>query len=80
MENLQSALFKRAASRVARPIWIGEGPAHLILSAQGRTRGGSLPHRHRWLAGKIRSASGRWSAVEWPGSKLVWWQTGLVAK
>jgi hypothetical protein len=80
MKNLQSALFKRAASTVAQPIRIGEGPTNLNLLARGRARGGFLPHRHRWLVGKIRPASGRWSAVEWPGSKPTGWRTRLVAK
>jgi hypothetical protein len=73
MENLQSILL-------ARSIRIGEGPTHLSLSARGRAKGGFLPRRHWWLPGKIRPASGRWSAVEWPGSKPAGWWTGLVAE
>jgi hypothetical protein len=42
--------------------------------------GGFLPRRHQRLVGKIRPASDRWSAVEWPGSKPVGWWTGLVAE
>ncbi len=57
---------------------IREGPTHLSLSARGRGRGGFLPQRHRWLAGKIRPAGGRWSAVEWPESKPAGWRIGLV--
>jgi hypothetical protein len=52
-----------ATSTVARPIWIGGGLAHHSLSARGRDRGGFLPHRHRWLAGKIWPADAWWSAV-----------------
>jgi hypothetical protein len=48
---------------------IGEGLAHLGLSARGKNRGGILPHRRPRLAGKIQPTSGTWSAVEWPGSK-----------
>jgi hypothetical protein len=48
--------------------WL-RGPAHLALSAHSKNRGGLLPHRRRWLADKIRSVGGRWSALEWSGSK-----------
>jgi hypothetical protein len=41
--------------------------------------GGFLPRQNQWLADKIRPAGGRWSVVEWLGSKPVGWQTGLVA-
>jgi hypothetical protein len=44
------------------------GPAHLVVSAHSQNRGALLPHRRRWLVGKILSIYNRWSAVEWLGS------------
>jgi hypothetical protein len=43
------------------------------FSARGREQGNSLPYRHRWLAGKIQPANGRWSWGQRPRSKPRRW-------
>jgi hypothetical protein len=70
---LQWAWVHRGA-RPGSTKWLG--PYGLL--AHGRKTGELFFHRRRRLAGKIRSADGRWSAVEWPGSNPVGWRTGLV--
>jgi hypothetical protein len=47
--------------------------ANFTLLAHSQNRGALLPQRCLRLAGKIRSADGRWSVVEWSGSKPGKW-------
>jgi hypothetical protein len=70
---LQWAWVHRGA-RPGSTKWLG--PYGLL--AHGRKTGELFFHRRRRLAGKIRLADGRWSAVEWPGSNPVGWRTRLV--
>jgi hypothetical protein len=72
-------LFIRAASTVAHPSG-SERPGPSQPVGLRRNREGLLPRWHRWLAGKIRSADGRWATVEWPKSKPAGWRTGLVVE
>jgi hypothetical protein len=60
------------------PDWRAPGPSQPFGLRE--SQGGFLPRRHQRLAGKILPTGGRWSAVEFSGSKPAGWWTRLVAE
>jgi hypothetical protein len=64
-------LCTEAASTVARPSWIGEGPTHLSLSAPDQKRGLFPPIDRRGSAGRFQPAGGDLSDKVVPGRNFT---------